>query len=106
MLPTISLKQLLCSRAICSAIIDRVVVESVDSGMTTTVSDVVQAGPVEAIYVGMAMYYAYTYLANQPSKKAKFEKLNQYILSENVYRTINIALFILFMIFKSPSNAI
>lgn len=106
MLPPIPLKQLLCSRAICSAIIDRVVFESVDSGMTTTVVEVSHTGPVEVFYIGMAVYYAYTYLANQPSKKAKFERLNQYVLSSNVYRGINSLLFVLFLLIKSPANAI
>jgi hypothetical protein len=106
MLPPIPLKQLLCTRAVCSAVIDRVVFESVDSGMTSTVVEVSNTGPVEVIYVGITVYYVYTYVMNRPSKKAKFEKLNQYVLSDSVYRRINALLFVLFLLIKSPSNAI
>ena len=106
MLPPITLKQVLCSRAICSAIIDRVVFESVDSGITSTVAEVSHTGPVETIYIGIAVYYVYMYVLNQPSKRAKFDKLNQYVLSEKLYRVINTLLFGLFLLIKSPANAI
>jgi ABC-type Fe3+ transport system substrate-binding protein len=106
MLPPITLKQMLCSRAICSAVIDRVIFESVDSGMATAVAEVNNTGPVEVIYVGALAYYLYMYLMSQPTKKDKFDKLNQYVLSENGYRWINTALFILFLLIKNPLNAI
>ena len=106
MLPPITLKQMLCSRAICSAVIDRVLFESVDSGMATTVAEVNNRGPVEVIYVSAIAYYVYLYISSQPNKKVKFEKLNQYVLSENGYRWINTTLFILFLLIKNPLNAI
>ena len=106
MLPPIPLKQLLCSRAICSAVIDRIVFESVDSGIATTVSDISDTGPVEFIYAGIAIYYVYSYFVEHKSKKTKIEKLREYVLPNSVYRAINTFVFVIFLLIKNPANAI
>jgi hypothetical protein len=100
-----SINQLLCSRAVCSTVVERIIVETVDSNLTTAVDDF-QMGPAEFGYIFAAIYSMYLYFQSQSPKYQKMEKLNQYVLSKSTYKMIQVALFVIFWIVKNPANAI
>lgn len=104
MLPPISIKQIIGTRAIYSVVIDRIAIETLDSNVITSMVQCM--GPAEIIYGGFAVYYAVLHLESQSTKQAKIERLNQYVLTDSTYRIINSILFVLFLLIKNPYNAI
>jgi hypothetical protein len=104
MLPPISIKNILCVRAVSSIVMDRIVYETIEPTTITTIVN--NTSPTDILYVISTAYFIRMYIQNQSPKHIKQTRLNQQVLSDDVYRCINISLFILFLLIKYPLNAI
>jgi hypothetical protein len=104
MLPPISIKNILCVRAVSSIVMDRIVYEAVDPSTITNI--VSYTNPTDILYIISAVSFIQIYLQQQSPKHIKQTRLNQQVLSDDVYRCINISLFVLFLLIKNPLNAI
>lgn len=102
--PTISVKNILCIRAVCSVVMDKVVYEVADTTAMNTLFS--YTNPTDILYILFAVYFIQMYITEQTPQRAKETELRQLVLSENVYRAINSILFVLFLLIKNPLNAI
>ena len=104
--PTLSVKNILSVRAICSVVMDKVVYETLEP---TTLSNVfVCPTPTlnDTVYIVLVVYFANLYLSEYTSIRAKYTQLHQYVLTPGVYRNVNAVLLVLLLLVKSPQNAI
>ena len=104
MLPPISIKNILCVRAVSSIVMDRIVYEAIDPSTITNI--VTYTNPSDILYVVSSVYFIQMYLQHQYPKRIKNTRLHQQVLSDHVYRCINISLVVLFLLIKNPLNAI
>ena len=102
--PPISIKNILGVRAVCSVVMDKVVYEVADSTTVTTLFS--YTNPTDLLYFAFALYFLQLYLSDHTPKRAKETELRQLVLSESVYRNVNVILFVLFLLIKNPLNAI
>jgi len=102
--PTLSVKNILCIRAVCSAVMDKVVYEVADTTAINTAFS--YTNPTDILYIVFSVYFIQMYITEQTPKRAKETELRQLVMPENVYRAINSILFVLFLLIKNPLNAI
>jgi hypothetical protein len=102
--PPISIKNVLGIRAVCSVVMDKVVYEVADSTTVTTLMS--YTNPTDILYFIFAAYFIQMYISDHTPRRARETELRQLVLSDNVYRSVNVILFVLFLLIKNPLNAI
>jgi len=104
MLLPISIKNILCVRAACSVVIERVIYESID---TTSVNELSNyTNPTDILYFISSIYFIQMYLFEKSPEYEKQTRLRELVLSPEMHRSIHITLFFLFFLIKNPLNAI
>ena len=104
MIPPISIKNVLCVRAVSSIVMDRIVYEAIEPSTITNILS--YTNPTDILYVVSSVYFIQMYVQHQSPKHIKNTRLHQQVLSDNVYRLVNMSLFVLFLLIKNPLNAI
>ena len=105
-IPSIPIKTIICTRAVCNIVLDRIMFESVDETILPTVYHWANCpSPTDLVYIGVAIYYLHAFLSANSPKQRKLSELDEYVLSKPVYNRIKMLLLIIFMLIKTPANS-
>ena len=104
LLSQMSIKNVLSIRAVCSVVMDKIVYEALDSSTITHAFTC--PTPTDILYIVFAGYFIKLYLSEYSAIRTKQIELHQYVLTPGVYRTLNLCLFMIFLLVKNPENVL